>query len=159
MLIYLGSDHAGFEIKEKIKLFLTEIGYEVNDIGAHTLDREDDYPDFVKPLAKAVSENPGALGIFLGGSGQGEAMQANRFKGVRAAVYYGPAGKNQTDASKNELDILTSTRSHNDANVLSIGARFLSQDEVGEAIKTWLNGAFSEEERHKRRISKIDDVK
>jgi len=157
MLIYIGADHAGFELKEKLKPFLEELGYEVEDMGAHELNQEDDYPDFIKPVAKAVRDNPGSMGIILGGNGQGEAVVANRFESVRAVVYYGPASRTQTDSSGNVSDILTSTRSHDDANILSLAARFLNEDEVKRAVQMWLDTPFSDEERHKRRISKIDN--
>jgi len=145
MKIYIGSDHAGFELKQKLVLFLKELGHEVEDFGAHELDENDDYPDFVAPVARAVSEDVDAKGIVLGGSGQGEAIAANRVNGVRAVVYYGG----------NE-DIVKLSREHNDANVLSLGARFLSEDEAKEAVKLWLETPFSGEERHRRRIEKID---
>ena len=144
MIIYIGADHAGFPLKEKLKPFLEEIGYEVKDMGAHELNESDDYPDFIIPLAKAVADS-GALGIILGATGQGEAIVANRHKGVRAAVYYG--GK---------TDILKLSKEHNNANILSLGARFLSEDEAKEAVKIWLETGFSGDERHTRRIAKID---
>jgi ribose 5-phosphate isomerase B len=156
MKIFLGSDHAGYPLKESLKPFLEEIGYKVEDMGAYEFDKEDDYPDFITPVARAVVAEPGSLGIILGGNGQGEAVVANRFKGVRAVVYYGSASKNQTDSDGNELDILTSTRAHDDANVLSLGARYLDENEAKSAVKLWLSTPFSEEERHKRRINKID---
>jgi len=156
MLIYIGADHAGFPLKESLKPYLEELGYEVEDMGAHELNQEDDYPDFIKPVAKAVSENPNSMGIILGGNGQGEAVLANRFKNVRAVVYYGPANRTQIDSSGNESDILASTRSHDNANILSLGVRFLNEEEAKEAVKLWLSTSFSEEERHKRRINKID---
>jgi len=145
MKIFIGADHAGFELKGKLKPFLEEIGYEVEDMGAFELNQEDDYPDFIKPVARAVSENVGSLGIILGGSGQGEAMQANRFKGVRAAVFYG-----------GDSEIIKLSKEHNNANILSLGARFLNEEEAKEAVKLWLGTPFSEDERHKRRIKKID---
>jgi ribose 5-phosphate isomerase B len=145
MIIYIGSDHAGYQLKESLKPFLMDIGYEVEDMGADVLDKTDDYPDFIKPVAKAVSENTGSLGIILGGSGQGEAMQANRFKGVRAAVYYG-----------DNLEIIKLSKEHNNANILSLGARFMDEEKAKEAVKIWLETSFSGEEKHKRRIDKID---
>lgn len=146
MKIYLGSDHAGFFLKEMLRKFLLEQGYEVTDFGANRENKEDDYPDFVHPVAEKVSEDPEhRWGIILGGSGEGEAMTANRYKGVRAAVWYG----------KNER-ILTLSREHNNANVLSIGARFVHEDEVKQAVLLWLKTPFSGDDRHVRRISKID---
>lgn len=146
-MIYLASDHAGFELKEKLKAYLRELGYEVKDFGAFALDAADDYPDFIALAAQAVSEDPdNSRAIILGGSGQGEAMVANRFSGVRAAVYYGGDEK-----------IIALSREHNDANVLSLGARFLTEEEAKRAVKLLLETPFSGEERHARRIKKIED--
>ena len=100
-------------------------------------------------------EHVGVDHVF-GGSGQGEAMVANRFKGVRCALYYGAPSREQTDMVGKQLDMLASTREHNDANALSLGARFLTNDEAKDALKKWLARPFSGEERHKRRIEKID---
>ncbi len=144
MIIHLASDHAGFNLKEKVKKFLVEQGYEVKDHGAFKLDEEDDYPDFVKPAAEAVSKNPEERAILFGGSGQGEAMVANRYKNVRAAVFYGGSDK-----------IIKLSREHNDANVLSLGARFLDEAHVIAAVSDWLKVGFSRKERHQRRIDKI----
>ncbi len=154
MIIYLATDHAGFELKGKIKKFLIDSGYEVKDFGAHKLDPDDDYPDFVRKAAEAVANDPEhSRGIVLGGSGQGEAMVANRYKGVRAAVYYGPASA-KASAGRGE-EILKLSREHNDANVLSLGARFLAEKEALEAVDLWLKTPFSREERHQRRIEKF----
>jgi len=144
MKIYLGSDHAGFELKEKIKKFLTEGGYEIVDFGALAFDEKDDYPDFCRPVAEAVTKDSGGRGIILGGSGQGEAMVANRISGARAAVFYGGSD-----------EIIKLSREHNDANILSLGARFLNDEDVFKAIKLWLDTPFSGDERHKRRIAKF----
>src|SRR3989338_1199345 len=89
MLIYLGADHAGFTLKEEIKSFLADLGYQIHDEGAYRLDSDDDYPDYINLVAVQVGSDPDSRGIIFGGSGQGEAMAANRFKGVRAMVYYG----------------------------------------------------------------------
>lgn len=147
MKIYLGTDHAGFELKEKIKSYLQKEGYEIEDCGAYILDPNDDYPDFISKAADAVSKDPEARGIILGGSGQGEAIVANKFKGARAIVYYGPPE-----------EIIPLSRKHNNANILSLGARFLTEDQALEAINTWIDTAFEGEERHIRRISKIKDL-
>ena len=145
MKIYLGTDHAGFELKEKLKSYIAELGYEVEDLGNAVYDKEDDYPDFILPVAKKVAEDPkNCRGIILGGSGQGEAMAANTVKGVRATVLH----------DFNE-DIIKLSREHNNANVLSLGARFLSEDEAKQAVKMWLNGEFPGDERHVRRIEKF----
>lgn len=144
-IIFLAADHAGFELKEEIKKFLFEENYKVEDRGAFELNPDDDYPDFIAPVAKAVSENPeNARGIILGGSGQGEAICANRFKNVRAAVFYG-----------GPEEIIKLSREHNDANILSLGARFLKKEEALKAVKIWLQAPFSGDERHIRRIKKL----
>lgn len=147
MTIYIGSDHSGFELKEHLKNYLSGLGLEAIDKGAHTLDAEDDYPDFIVPVAKAVAENYENKGIILGGSGQGEAIAANRIVGVRAAVFYG-----------GPMDIVTLSREHNDANILSLGARFLSKEDAEKAVRVWLGTPFSREARHIRRIDKINNM-
>jgi len=152
MKIFLGADHAGFELKEKIKVFLRELGHEVADQGAFKLDPNDDYPDFIEIVAKMVASDPEGCGIIFGGSGQGEAACANRFKHVRATVFYGlPRGE-----SRGGFDIIKLSREHNNANILSIGARFVDEMEAKTAIKLWLETAFSGEDRHIRRIAKLD---
>ncbi len=145
MKIYLASDHAGFRLKEVLKKFLVKSGYPVKDFGAFKFDKNDDYPDFIRQAAKAVSKNPSDRAIVLGGSGQGEAMVANRFPNVRAAVLY-----------KYDKKIITLSRQHNDANVLSLGARFLTEKEALSAVRLWLKTEFSKEKRHQRRIKKIE---
>ncbi|MEK7613077.1 MAG: RpiB/LacA/LacB family sugar-phosphate isomerase [Patescibacteria group bacterium] len=145
MKVYLASDHAGFDLKNILADFLREEGHEVEDLGPHTMNTSDDYPDYMRPLAEKVAQNKGTFGIVLGMSGQGEAMVANRIKGARAAVYYGK-----------DSEIVTLSRQHNDANVLSLGARFISIDEAKDAVHEWLSTPFSEDERHIRRIQKID---
>ena len=144
MTIHLASDHAGFEDKEVLKTYLTEKGYDVADHGVYALDPDDDYPDFIYPCAKAVSLEPQSKGIIFGGSGQGEAIVANKLTGIRAVVYYGG----------NE-EIITLSREHNDANMLSLAGRFLSSEEVVRVSELWLTTAFSGDERHVRRIEKI----
>ncbi len=144
MNIHLATDHAGLELKNAIKEYLIGKGHEVTDHGAHEYDAQDDYPDFIFPCARAVAANPENRGIILGGSGQGEAMAANRIKGVRAAVYYG-----------SEREIARLSREHNNSNVLSLGARFISEQEIYDIIETWLDEPF-EGRRHQRRIDKLD---
>ncbi len=148
MKIFIGSDHAGFELKNKLVEVLKSEGHEVEDKGAFTFDPQDDYPDFVKLVAEAISKDPEARGIVLGGSGQGEAIAANRFKGIRAVEYYAP--------SRGAVNIIEDSRSHNNSNILSLGARFLSEEEAIEAVKLWLSTPFSGDERHVRRIAKLD---
>ena len=133
-------------MKEKIKTWLTEWGLEFVDCGDTKLDPNDDYPDFVAIVAEKVAQDPvNNRGIVLGATGQGEAMVANRRRGVRAAVLY----------AYNE-EIIKLSREHNAANVLSLGASFLSDEEARKAIDLWLKTDFSNEERHIRRIAKID---
>lgn len=144
MKIYIGTDHAGFALKETLTAFLSEAGHMVEDKGALALDTGDDYPDYVTPVAMAVAAEPGSFGIVLGHSGQGEAMCANRQVGARAALYYGGS-----------LDIVRLSREHNDANILSLGAHFLDEATAKEAVSLFLATSFSGEERHARRIAKF----
>jgi ribose 5-phosphate isomerase B len=144
-MIFLASDHRGYELKEKIKTWLTEWGREYMDCGPNSYQPQDDYPDYVAIAAEKVAQDPvGNLGIVLGATGQGEAMVANRRRGIRAAVYYGgPA------------DIITLSREHNAANILGVGASFVGAD-FKDMLKLWLDTPFSNDERHVRRIAKID---
>lgn len=145
--IYIGADHAGYKLKEILEKYITEeLGIIVVDKGADRLDNKDDYPDFIIPVAKFVSEDEGSLGIVLGGSGEGEQISANKIEGVRAIEYYG-----------GNLDIVRLGREHNDANILSLGARFIKEDEAREAVKVFIETPFSEENRHIRRIEKIEE--
>jgi len=144
MKIHLATDHAGLDLKNTIKEYLSDKGYDVTDHGAHEYDALDDYPDFIFPCAHAVSEDSNSRGIILGGSGQGEAMAANRIKGVRAAVFYGGTE-----------EIIKLSREHNNANILSLGARFMSEEQIYNVVEIWLSGNF-EGGRHKRRIEKLD---
>ncbi|MBP9701723.1 MAG: RpiB/LacA/LacB family sugar-phosphate isomerase [Candidatus Pacebacteria bacterium] len=142
--ILIGADHAGFDLKNIIKNHLIEKGYDVEDFGADTLDPLDDFPKILGPLAYKISQNPALKGIVFGGSGQGEAIICNRYKGVRAAVYYG-----------GNLEIVKLSREHNDANVLSIGARFV--DNAKEAVDLWLATSFSNDEKYARRNKELDN--
>ena len=144
MKIYIATDHAGFELKNRLKEFLQSNNYDVEDYGALVFNSLDDYPDFILPAAKKVSENKNSKGIILGGSGQGEAMAANRIKGVRAIVYYG-----------GPKEIVKLSRMHNNANIISFGARFVSFEQAVEVLKIWLSEEF-EGGRHEARINKLD---
>lgn len=148
MQIFFASDHAGFELKGTLIAYVRDVlGHSVTDRGAFTFEAEDDYPAIIATAAKDVSADPQARAIILGGSGQGEAMVANRFKGVRATVFYGgPA------------EIITLSREHNDANVLSIGARFVDEEAAKVAVERWLATPFLGEERHLRRTKAIDTL-
>lgn len=143
--VYVASDHAGFELKGLLAHFLLDGGYEVEDLGPHELNTQDDYPDYIAPLAKRVAAEPGSFGIAIGGSGEGEAMSANRIEGARAAEFYG-----------GNIDVVKVSREHNDANILSLGARFVSPEEARAAVELFLSTPFSGDERHVRRIEKLD---
>lgn len=144
--VVLASDHAGFSLKENIKGFLEKQGFRVEDVGAHHLDKDDDYPSYMAAAARRVAANPGGVcAIVFGGSGNGEAMVCNRFPGIRAAVWHG--GK---------LEVVSLSRTHNDANVLSIGARFTDPDSAARAVTVWLSTSFSGDARHRRRIAAIE---
>jgi ribose 5-phosphate isomerase B len=163
MKIAVTTDHAGFEALQQLKVFLESLGHEVADFGPQNLDPEDDYPDFMFPAARAVAAGECEAGIILGGSGQGEAMAANRVKGVRAAVFYGPvtakvAINAEGETSDDPYEIIKLSRQHNDANVLSLSGRFVTLEEMKTAIKIWLDTPFSGAERHARRIQKLDQV-
>jgi ribose 5-phosphate isomerase B len=161
MKIALSTDHAGFDQLKALEEFLTRKGYECINYGPRELDAEDDYPDFIFPAAEAVARGECAAGIIMGGSGQGEAMAANRVNGARCMVYYGPAkavGAVDADGkeSSDDYEILRLSKQHNDANMLSIAAPFVSQDEIEKAVGIWLDEPFSDAERHVRRIKKLD---
>ena len=181
--VLIASDHAGFELKKKLIDFIKKMEsgvaghFDVEDMGAHTLVPDDDYPIIMTPLAMRIAmdaandSEASLVGIVIGGSGNGEAMLCNRLPGVRAAVYYG--GGYMTDESvdgnasiigkdggsgKSSLDIVRLAREHNDANILSLGARFVSDEEATAAVKLFLETSFSGEERHTRRIAEIDKI-
>ncbi len=149
MKIYIGTDHAGFELKEELKGFLRNMGCKVEDMGAYEFNEADDYPDFIWPVVKAVAEEItkglDTRGIVIGGSGQGEAIVANKVRGIRAAVVYDEYSARMS-------------REHNDANIISLGNRTLTIDKAKELVKLWLETPFSNEERHKRRIEKIKAI-
>lgn len=163
MKIYIGSDHVGYELKEKLKKYLSDLslGYEIEDKGAFKFDKDDDYPDFIRPVAEAVANNVESKGIIIGGSGQGEAIVANKVKGARAVVFYGPkeatsdvdiTGRKSADT----FEIVKLAREHNNANILSLGLRFMNEDEAKFACELFLATKFSGDERHIRRINKIE---
>ncbi len=151
MTIYLATDHAGFELKEAIKTYLEEKAeYEVYDCGALTLEEGDDYPHYMARAAEKVqydAQHDPSLAIIFGGSGVGEAIVANRFAHVRAVVYAG-----------GPLDVIKVSREHNDTNVLSIGARFVTENEAKQAVDLFLTTSFSHAERHVDRIIQIEEV-
>lgn len=149
MRIYLASDHAGFSLKESLVSFLEEQGYEVENLGAHSLVEGDDYPEIIAKAAQKVSQNSDGevRGIIFGKTGEGEAMVANRFPSVRAAVYYG-----------GNKEVVSLSREHNDSNILSLGAGFISEEEAREVVFLWLSTNFSKDERHVRRIAQIESI-
>ena len=155
--ILIGSDHAGFELKKKLVDFLRAEGHTVEDMGADTFVADDDYPAILAPVAMRIATDPEKYaGIVLGASGTGEAIVCNRFPGVRAAVYYG--GGYDDARSWSSLDIVKLGREHNNANVLSLGARFVTEDEAMAAARLFFSTPFSGEERHERRIAEIDEI-
>lgn len=143
--IILATDHAGFEMKEHVWHFLEKNGHTVHDVGAHALDLDDDYPQYMREAAKMLLNMSDSFGVVFGGSGQGEAIVLNRHKGIRAIVY-----------NTSNPTIVKVGREHNDANALSVGARFLSVAQVEVAVEVFLSTAFSGEDRHERRIKQID---
>lgn len=142
MKIYLATDHAGFEYKEKVKALLEKLGYESVDCGAFTFNKDDDYPDFVSVASLKVSQDLGSFGIVFGKSGAGECIVANKINGIRAFIAI-----NQ--------DNVKLAREHNDANIMSIGFDFIKEANLEILLKTFLETPFSQAERHKRRIEKI----
>jgi ribose 5-phosphate isomerase B len=142
MRVYLGSDHAGFELKQHLVGWLTASDHEPVDCGALVYDAADDYPPFVLRAAERTAADPGAFGVVIGGSGNGEAIAANKVKGIRAALAW------------NE-DTATLARMHNDANVISIGARMHDLDTATRFVELFLDTEYSKEERHSRRIAML----
>jgi ribose 5-phosphate isomerase B len=159
--IALATDHAGFEQLKQLQTYLEELGHSCQNFGPKKLDPSDDYPDFIRPAAQALASGQCERGIILGGSGQGEAMAANRFQGVRCALFYGPSvTRKVVDAegriSHNPYEIIKLSREHNDANMLSLAARFVPLEDMKQVIKLWLETPFSGVERHARRNAKLD---
>ncbi len=146
MLIYIGADHRGFQLKETLKKFLKDQGYEVIDAGNDHYDENDDYPDFAKLAARAVSQDPwNRRGILICGSGVGVDVVANKFKGVRSALVNNP-------------DQAYLSRHDDDTNILSLAAEFLDEKTASQILKTWLSTPFSDEEHHRRRLEKITQL-
>lgn len=163
MKIALATDHAGFEQLKDLQAYLEDLGHECQNFGPQSLDINDDYPDYIFKAAQAVASGTCEKGIVFGGDGQGEGMAANRVKGVRCAVFYGPAVVGRIiDAngrvSNSPYEIVKLSREHNDANMLSIGARFVSLIDIRQVVKLWLDTPFSAEPRHSRRINKLDTL-
>ncbi len=142
MRVYLGSDHAGYELKEHLVSWLKERGHEVVDAGPFVYDAVDDYPPFVLRAAEGVASDPGALGVVIGGSGNGEQIAANKVAGVRAALAWSE-------------ETARLARQHNDANVLGIGARMHTPEEATRFVEVFLSTPYSDEQRHTRRIAML----
>ncbi len=148
MKIYFASDHAGFQMKNALVEYVKELGFEAEDLGPKEFNPGDDYPLEIEKVGLEIFKNPdGAKGVVLGASGQGEAIVANRFPNVRAAVFYG-----------GNTEIINLSREHNDANVLSLGAKFIETEEAKKVLKLWLETAFSGDKRHVRRLEEIDKM-
>lgn len=145
MKVYLGSDHRGFDLKEGIKSYLLSKGYDVEDCGNTVLDPADDYPDFVSKAAEKVAADQNSMGIVFGRSGAGECIMANKIKNIRAGVGFNPEN----------VKLL---RSHNNANVLSLGSQFVDLETAKNFVEIFLNSDFPNEERHVRRINKISVI-
>ena len=161
MTIALATDHTGLEDLKQLQQFLETKGHSCKNFGPPSFKADDDYPDFIRPAAEAVAKGDCQMGVVIGGSGQGEAMVANRVKGVRCAVFYGPAVPLSTvDAkghtAKDPYEIVILSRQHNNANMLSLAARFVTLDDMKKAVEAWLGADFSNVERHARRVNKID---
>lgn len=142
-MLYIAADHAGFPLKEELKPFLEKEGYEVVDLGNEELDTSDDYPDFAQIMAREIMENEDSGGILICGTGQGMCVAANRFPGIRAAYVF------------NEFTA-RSAAEHLNANVICLGARLIDAETAKKLVKMWLDAEFSDEERHRRRIEKIE---
>ncbi len=166
MKIAIATDHTGLSyggVYKDIKDRLESLNHQCFDFGPKQLDMTDDYPDFIFPAAQAVASGQCQVGIILGGSGQGEAMVANRLKNVRCTVFYGEAiAKNSVDAeghvNRDPYEILRLSRQHNHANMLSLATRFLELDQMIKAITIWLETPFSSNQRHLRRVNKLDQL-
>lgn len=163
MKIYFATDHAGFEMKNILLIYVKELGYEVEDCGAYEFNPKDDYPEFIQKAAQKVSQNPeNSRAIIFGASGQGEAIAANRFHNVRAVVfvpYYTFSLFGTVFANFDKVfELLKLSREHNDANILSFGEKFTNVRQAKKAIKLWLETKFSGDERHIRRIKQIENI-
>ncbi|MEV4507301.1 ribose-5-phosphate isomerase [Streptomyces klenkii] len=145
MRIYLGSDHAGFQLKSHLISKLNELGHDVVDCGAHTYAPDDDYPPFITDTARRTVADPGSFGIVIGGSGNGEAMAANKVRGARAALVW-------------NIETARLAREHNDANIISIGARQHTLFEAAHLVDAFLSTSFSHDPKHARRIQMLDEA-
>lgn len=144
-IIYLGADHAGFEMKNSIKHHLEVQGYQVEDLGAHTFDAEDDYPEFAQAVSQAVQNNPKSLGILSCGNAGGITIAANKFKGIRAGIGY-------------SKEAARTMRTDDDANIISIPGRLEVVDDPLDIVDTFINTDFSQAERHNRRLNQVSKL-
>lgn len=145
MKVFIGSDHAGFRLKQELKKYLTSIKVEYEDVGNLRFDKTDDYPDFAKKVGQKVSKTRNSRGILICDSGVGVCTAANKVKGIRAANVY-------------NLKMAKKSREHNNANILCLGQDYITSDQAKKIVKVWLNTKFSSGVRHRRRINKIKQI-
>lgn len=145
MKIVLAADHRGFALKEDLKIFLQALGHDVEDVGAHDHDPQDDYPDFGYPGARLVAASPGAKGIFICGSGMGMDIVANKVKGIRATIAY-------------SKDSAMHGASHDGVNVITLAADLLDEDEARDIVQAFLSTTLTREEKYIRRLQKITAI-
>ena len=143
--IYLGCDHAGFDFKEKVKNYLIKKKFDVVDFGTYTYNEYDDYPDFLHPVAQALSQNPQERAIIFGGSGMGESILLNKYNGIRCGVWYG-----------GDKSIIANYREHDDINAIAIASRYVNEDILYD-IDVFLSTDFIKEEKYIRRLNKIEN--
>lgn len=143
-MLYIASDHAGFQLKEQVDDYLESLGYKFEDLGAYENNPQDDYPDFALILGERISKE-GGEGILICGTGQGMCVAANKIKGIRAALAY-------------DEHTARTAKEHLDSNVLCLGGRTIDAETAKKIVKTWVETSFSEEERHERRLGKIEEM-
>jgi len=144
-MLYIASDHAGYQLKEELKPYLKELDYELQDLGNEQLDPSDDYPDFAYRLAHSVLDDPGSRGILICGTGQGVCIAANKVDGIRAALVH-------------DEFTARAAAEHLNANVICLGGRIIDSETAKKIVKMWLETQFSNDERHERRIEKIQRI-
>lgn len=145
-MIYLAADHRGFQLKEELKKYLLEQGFEIEDVGAFAYNKDDDYVDFALAAAQKIAENPALhKGVFICGSGHGMDMVANKFKGIRAALVFNP-------------EVAVQSREHEDANVLILASDWLEPEKAKDLVTIWLGKQFDGAERNIRRLGKVGEI-